>query len=94
MAATTAPGAFSSYCNSMAVVYEKTVTPTTVQAVRKATPEISPPITADSYILDNACGPGVVTGEIKALYPDVHIVAADSSPATLARVRELIVQRP
>ncbi|KAF2097662.1 S-adenosyl-L-methionine-dependent methyltransferase [Rhizodiscina lignyota] len=44
------------------------------------------PITSSSYILDSACGPGIVTQEIKRLYPDARILASDLSPAMLADV--------
>ncbi|KAF4617030.1 hypothetical protein G7Y89_g15119 [Cudoniella acicularis] len=40
---------------------------------------ISPTITPDSYILDNACGPGIVTEQIKLLHPDTKIMATDLS---------------
>jgi hypothetical protein len=59
-----------------------------------AVSEILPTITADSCILDNVCDPGVVTRETKRLYLDAHIVAAESSPAKLARVREVTIQTP
>jgi ubiquinone/menaquinone biosynthesis C-methylase UbiE len=90
----TAPSVFSNYINSMAAAYEKNMASTSVQAINKAVSEILSPIITDSYILDNACSPGVVTREIKRLYPDAHIVAADSFPAMLARVRDLTIQTP
>jgi trans-aconitate methyltransferase len=93
----TAPGVPSNYRNSMSAAYEKNMASTSVQVIKnikKAVSEILPPITANSYILDNACGPGVVTREIKHLYPHAHIVAAEGSPAMLARVREVTIQTP
>jgi trans-aconitate methyltransferase len=78
----------------MAAAYEKNMASTSVQVIKKAVSEILPTITADSYILDNACDPGVVTREIKRLYLDAHIIASESSPATLAHVREVTIQTP
>lgn len=40
---------------------------------------ISPAITPTSYVLDNACGPGIVTEQIKLQHSDVEIMAADHS---------------
>lgn len=51
---------------------------------------INPHITPASYILDNACGPGIVSAEIKALHPDAKIMAADLSPAMIAEVQARI----
>ena len=50
-----------------------------------------PPITSDSIILDNACGPGIVSGEIiKQSKPDStpELFAADYSPAMLEQLRK------
>jgi len=49
------------------------------------------PITSDSVVLDNACGPGIVTGEIiKLAKPDTtpEFFAADFSPAMLEQLRK------
>lgn len=51
---------------------------------------INPPITASSYILDNACGPGIVSAEIKVLHPDARIMATDFSPAMIDEVQARI----
>ncbi|MCJ1393947.1 hypothetical protein MMC18_006824 [Xylographa bjoerkii] len=51
---------------------------------------ISPPITSSSYILDNACGPGIVSEQIKLRYPDVHIMAADLLPAMIEETKRRI----
>jgi ubiquinone/menaquinone biosynthesis C-methylase UbiE len=45
------------------------------------------PITPTSHILDNACGPGIVTAEIKTRYPDAKIMATDLSPGMIAEVQ-------
>src|SRR5688572_8729460 len=38
---------------------------------------VSPPIDSSSYILDNACGPGIITEQVKLLHPDAKIMATD-----------------
>jgi ubiquinone/menaquinone biosynthesis C-methylase UbiE len=51
---------------------------------------INPPITNSSYILDNACGPGIVSEQIKLLHPEANIMATDLSPAMIEEVKDLI----
>ncbi|KAJ9663103.1 hypothetical protein H2201_005774 [Coniosporium apollinis] len=51
---------------------------------------ISPPIISSSYILDNACGPGMVTEQVKLLHPDARIMATDLAPAMLEQVQQRI----
>lgn len=51
---------------------------------------ISPPITTSSFVLDNACGPGIVTEQIKLLYPDAKILASDIAPVMIEQVKERI----
>jgi ubiquinone/menaquinone biosynthesis C-methylase UbiE len=51
----------------------------------------TPPITSDSTVLDNACGPGIVTGQIiKDLTSNTtpQFFAADLSPAMLEQLRK------
>lgn len=50
----------------------------------------SPPITDSSYILDNACGPGIVSEQVKAQHPNARIMAADLSPAMIEEVMQRI----
>ncbi|KAF2503040.1 S-adenosyl-L-methionine-dependent methyltransferase [Lophium mytilinum] len=50
------------------------------------------PITPASSILDNACGPGVVTSLIKSRHPAARITAADLAPAMLEEVDAQIQQ--
>lgn len=53
---------------------------------------ITPPITASSLILDNACGPGIVSAAIKTLHPDARIKASDISQKmidmTMQRIKD------
>lgn len=51
----------------------------------------TPPITSNSIVLDNACGPGIVTGQIMKQLPSntsPHFFAADFSPAMLEQLRK------
>jgi ubiquinone/menaquinone biosynthesis C-methylase UbiE len=48
---------------------------------------ISPPLTSSSYILDNACGPGIVSEQVKHLHPNAKIMATDLSPAMIEKVQ-------
>lgn len=51
---------------------------------------IDPPVTGSSYILDNACGPGIVSEQIKLLYPDAKILATDIAPGMIEEVQQAI----
>ncbi|MCJ1401713.1 hypothetical protein MMC11_004930 [Xylographa trunciseda] len=51
---------------------------------------ISPPITSSSYVLDNACGPGIVSEQIKLRHPDARIMATDLSPAMIEETERRI----
>jgi ubiquinone/menaquinone biosynthesis C-methylase UbiE len=45
------------------------------------------PITPSSYILDNACGTGIVTSLIKSQHPDVRILGTDLAPGMIETFR-------
>jgi ubiquinone/menaquinone biosynthesis C-methylase UbiE len=47
-----------------------------------------PPITPNSYVLDNACGTGLVTQFLKESYPDTKILATDLTPQMLKETDE------
>lgn len=49
--------------------------------------DIFPVITPESYILDNACGPAIVTSVIKEQEPKAKIIAADLTQGMLDQVR-------
>lgn len=51
---------------------------------------ISPPISTTSYILDNACGPGIVSEQVKLRYPDAKIMATDLAPAMIEETQRRI----
>jgi ubiquinone/menaquinone biosynthesis C-methylase UbiE len=52
--------------------------------------ELSVPITSSSYILDNACGPGIASEQIKLKYPEVKVMATDLSPGMIESVGQKI----
>jgi ubiquinone/menaquinone biosynthesis C-methylase UbiE len=45
------------------------------------------PITSSSTILNNACGTGLMTAEIKKRYPNTNITAVDLSPAMIEQAK-------
>lgn len=49
--------------------------------------DIKPPVTSDSYVLDNACGPGIVTEVIKNHNVDTSIMCADLTQGMLDQVK-------
>lgn len=51
---------------------------------------IFPPITSSSYILDNACGPGIVSEQVKLLHPNAKIMATDLAPSMIEQIRQRI----
>jgi trans-aconitate methyltransferase len=51
---------------------------------------IEPPTTSSSIILDNACGPGIVSEQIKLLYPEVKILSTDIAPGMVEEVQQAI----
>ena len=53
---------------------------------------LTPPITNTSYILDNACGPGIVSEQIKLLHPDARILATDIAPGMIDEVKHVITK--
>lgn len=76
------------YFQKVAETYEDAVP--IVKDIARAVVKRTPPITSNSTVLDNACGPGIVTGEIiKELPPNAtpQLFAADLSPAMLEQLR-------
>jgi ubiquinone/menaquinone biosynthesis C-methylase UbiE len=52
--------------------------------------KIDPPITSSWYILNNACGPGIVSEQIKLLHPDARILAVDIAPGIIEQAQQAI----
>jgi ubiquinone/menaquinone biosynthesis C-methylase UbiE len=73
-------------------VYEKTGGIVTAQFAEECI-KLALPITKDSIIHDNACGPGTITRKIMASSPptSINIVATDSNPAFLSHVRAAVI---
>ena len=77
------------FFQKMAETYEDSIP--IMKDIARSVIHRAPPITSDSIILDNACGPGIVTGEIiKQSKPDTtpQFFAADYSPAMLEQLRK------
>ena len=70
--------------------YDRMTSNSTLTIAKKVVSELDPPITSASYVLDNACGTGVVTTCIKELCSSAHIKAADLAPGMLDVVRTKI----
>lgn len=49
---------------------------------------VQPPITNESHILDNACGPGIAAQEVQNTQPGARITCADLSPQMLEQVQQ------
>jgi len=45
------------------------------------------PTTPSSYILDNACGTGIITFLIQSQHPDVRILGTDLAPGMIETFR-------
>lgn len=67
--------------------YDRMASGCTRTVAEKFLPELSPPITDSSYVLDNACGTGFVTRLIKAQHPSARIKCADLAPGVLDVLR-------
>lgn len=52
--------------------------------------DLSSPITPESYILDNACGPAIITSVIKSVEPKARVVAVDLTVGMLDQVKAKI----
>lgn len=75
---------------SYSTTYERMTGGCTSHLAREMLNSASPPLTSSSYILDNACGPGIVTAEIKARYPSAKVMAADLNPGM---IEELLTRK-
>lgn len=73
-------------------LYERTAGRSTRIVAHDMLSTISPPITSSSYVLDNACGPAIVTSIIKSSIPSALIVCADLTDGMLGQVQAKIVE--
>lgn len=83
----------AAFWDSQVEVYERLTGGCTRIIAAEISKSITPPITSTSYVLDNACGTGAFTEEVKARIPDAHIMAADIAPGMARRVRDLVNSR-
>jgi len=74
-------------------VYERLTGGCTRIFAAEITRTTSSPITASSYVLDNAYGFGIVSEQIKLVEPNVKILVADLSPVRIEQVPQLIKDR-
>jgi ubiquinone/menaquinone biosynthesis C-methylase UbiE len=63
--------------------YDRMASKSTYNIAKTIIPALFPPITPSSYILDNACGSGIVSALIKAQYPFAHIKGVDLAPGMI-----------
>jgi ubiquinone/menaquinone biosynthesis C-methylase UbiE len=73
-------------------MYDRMASGCTRTVAQQFLPDLSPPITSSSYILDNACGTGLVTRLIKSQQPSVRIKCADLAPGVLDVVKAHIAE--
>lgn len=91
MASTTASTGSSSFHNTHSNNYEKMASNCTLSVAKIALTDPifnSFPITPSSYILDNACGTGIVTSLIKSRQPNVRVLGADLAPGMIETYKE------
>jgi ubiquinone/menaquinone biosynthesis C-methylase UbiE len=91
MASATASTGSSSFHSTHSNNYDKMASNSTCSVAKLALSDpifTSFPITPTSYILDNACGTGIVTSLIKSQHPNVRILGADLAPGMIATFKE------
>jgi ubiquinone/menaquinone biosynthesis C-methylase UbiE len=87
MAFTSASTGSSGFHNTHSNNYEKMASNCTLSVAKIA---LSDPITPSSYILNNACGTGIVTSLIKSQHLNVRILGADLAPGMIETYKEKI----
>ena len=86
MAPASEPKSSSSFHSMHSNNYDKMASNSTFSIAKLALTDplfTSFPITPSSYILDNACGTGIVTSFIKSQHPDVRILGTDLAPGMI-----------
>ena len=71
-------------------VYERLTSGCTRTVAQQMVQTIKPSLTPSSFILDNACGPGIVSEQIKLVQPDAKILAADLTPSMIEEVQKRV----
>lgn len=84
--------ASKSFHDTHSNTYDRMASQCTTTVARQFLRTLTPPITPSSYVLDNACGTGIVTALIKTQLPSARILATDLAPGVLqvakAKVQE------
>lgn len=80
--------ASASFHNTHGNKYDRMTSGGTVVIANQVIAMLPVPITSSSYILDNACGTGIVSEVIKSQFPSARIVGADLAPGMLAIYKE------
>lgn len=86
--------ASKSFHNTHSNTYERMGSNATTNIARAFLSDLTllSPITESSYILDNACGPGIVTQLIKSQYPYAHIKGCDLAPGVIDVLKSKIAE--
>jgi ubiquinone/menaquinone biosynthesis C-methylase UbiE len=84
--------ASKSFHDTHSNTYERMASYCTLNVAKQFLSTLSPRITRSSYILDNACGPGIVTSLIKSKYPCARIKSTDLAPAVIEVVQSKIAE--
>ncbi|KAG0648819.1 Methyltransferase tpcH [Hyphodiscus hymeniophilus] len=80
----------TSFHSANAEKYERMASNATLNIAKTFMLDILPTITETSYILDNACGTGLLTQLIKAAHPKAHIKCADLAPGMIDIIKEKV----
>jgi ubiquinone/menaquinone biosynthesis C-methylase UbiE len=84
--------ASKSFHDAHSNTYERMASYCTLNVARQFLSTLSPPISRSSYILDNACGTGIVTSLIKNKYPWARIKSTDLAPGVIEVVQSKIAE--
>ena len=91
MASATASLSSSSFHSSHSNNYDKMASNSTFSIAKLVLEDpifTSFPIASSSYILDNACGTGIVTSLIKSQHPNVRVLGTDLAPGMIDTFKE------
>lgn len=83
---------FNSFHDAHSNTYDRMASGCTRKVAEQFLSDLLPSITPSSYILDNACGTGIVTRLIKATHPSARIMCADLAPRVLEVLKEHVAE--
>jgi ubiquinone/menaquinone biosynthesis C-methylase UbiE len=96
MASATASTGSSGFHNTHSNNYDKMASNSTFSVARIALADpifTSFPINSSSYILDNACGTGIVTSLLKSQHPNVRILGVDLAPGMIETFKAKVAEK-